>query len=347
MKKLIQRLRIFLGVSLLLVLLSVLFINYQMNKLIVLESSEMLFDIPTGSGLGSVLRDLEKISVLQTYPLVFQIYARLTSGEGHIKAGEYQIPTSLTHKELLALFRSGKVRQYTITFPEGIVCAEWLIKISEMEELKNDVIEPACENLMALLGKAGTHAEGQFYPDTYHFVKGSTGLDIMRRAHERMVSVLRQVWSERQENLPLSTAYEALILASIVEKETGVAADRPNIASVFVNRLNKGMKLQSDPTIIYGMDDFDGNIRRKHLRLKTPYNTYVIPGLPPSPISNPGIDSLKAIMNPPETEFLYFVAKGDGWSYFSRTLEEHNSAVHKYQRLNRVDNYRSTPDDTP
>lgn len=348
MKKHLTFLAILTASMLLMFVCGVYFLNSQMNQPINVKAGQNLFTVPKGSGLGQVLNSLAEKQILQVSPLVLRIYARFTRSEGHVKAGEYSLSESVSHKELLGLLRSGKVIQYQITFPEGIRCNEWSMKIKTVldsyERVDKNEIDSDCENLMGYLGKPGLKAEGQFYPDTYNYTKDDTSVDIFRRAHSRMESVINEAWTSRHEKLPFKTPYDALILASIVEKETGAEEDRGKIASVFVNRLRKAMKLQSDPTIIYGIEDFDGNLRRRHIREETPFNTYVIKGLPPTPICNPGKASILAVLNPPETEYLYFVAKGDGRSYFSKSLEEHNKAVRQFQLINRAKNYKSVPD---
>mgnify|MGYP000117690741 FL=1 len=199
------------------------------------------------------------------------------------------------------------------------------------------------QEIEKLLGlEATSHLEGQFYPDTYNFHKGDSDLDILKRAHNRLKTILGEEWAARQKDLPLESAYEALILASIIEKETGVPEERPEIAGVFVRRLQKKMRLQTDPTVIYGLgDNYQGNITRKHLRQDTIYNTYRISGLPPTPIALVGRAAIHAALNPKPGKSLYFVAKGDGSHYFSATLEEHNKAVRKFQ-LKRRSDYRSS-----
>lgn len=322
---------------------SLFYLNTVLNALISLPESGLVFNIKRGAGTAQVFDELARQRILNVHPLIMKGYARLTaSKEGSVKAGEYELTQGLTHKALLALFRSGKVIQYALTFPEGYRCAEWL-RIMEGKLPLEDGIGPDCEGLMDKMGFPGESAEGQLYPDTYHYTRDDTALSVLTRARQRMQKMLASAWSNRQEGLPFTNAADALVLASIVEKETGAEADRGTIASVFVNRLNKGMKLQSDPTVIYGLKDFDGNLQRKHLKAASPYNTYVIRGLPPTPISNPGSKSIYAVLNPPETDYLYFVAKGNGRSYFSKTLSEHNEAVRQYQILNRREDYQSRP----
>jgi UPF0755 protein len=226
---------------------------------------------------------------------------------------------------------SGKTIQYPVTLVEGWTFRQAVDHIAE-DPRYGDLLGKSDADLMAALGRGGEHPEGRFFPDTYAFPRAATGLDVLRRALERMDQVLAEEWAARAPDLPIDSPYEALILASIVEKETGLAEERPAIAGVFTRRLQKGMRLQTDPTVIYGMGErFDGDIRRADLREATPYNTYVITGLPPTPIALPGRAAIHAALNPEPGEALYFVARGDGGHVFSATLEEHNAAVRKYQ----------------
>jgi UPF0755 protein len=299
------------------------------------------FEIEKGAGLNTVLHRLASDDITPVPALLLKLYALITLSNGSVKAGEYGLSESLTTKTLLDKFRRGDVITYSITFPEGLRLSQWL------ELMKS---EPA---IAITLSKAADidgkieglpdDLEGQFFPDTYSYTKSATDISILRRAHLRMQKVLDDAWSSRADWMTLASKREALILASIIEKETGVPADRATIAGVFVNRLTLGMKLQSDPTVIYAMDDFDGDLKRRHLRTPSPYNTYTIPRLPIGPICNPGAGSIAAALNPPESDYLYFVAKGDGTSYFSTSLAEHNAAVVQFQKAGRVKNYSSTP----
>ena len=242
---------------------------------------------------------------------------------------------------LLNKLRRGDVITYSITFPEGWHLSQWL-DLMKSEPAIAITLSSAAEVAGKIEGIQGD-SQGQFFPDTYSYTKNATDTSILRRAHLRMQKVLDEAWLNRTDGVTLKSKHEALILASIIEKETGVSADRSAIAGVFVNRLSQGMKLQSDPTVIFGMEDFDGDLKRRHLRTPSPYNTYTIPRLPIGPICNPGAGSIAAALNPPESDYLYFVAKGDGTSYFSTSLEEHNAAVVQFQKAGRVKNYSSTP----
>jgi UPF0755 protein len=234
--------------------------------------------------------------------------------------------------ELLDKLARGEVVLAEILFVEGTTLRQWLAQIAAQPKLRSTLPARDEAAVRAALGMEEKHAEGWFFPDTYRFAPGTTDVELLRRAHAAMKKRLAEYWAGREEGLPLKTPYEGLILASIVEKETGVAAERPLIAAVFVNRLRKGMRLQTDPTVIYGIGEkFDGNIRRRDLTTDTPWNTYTRDGLPPTPIAMPGAGSLAAVARPASSEFLYFVGKGDGTHYFSKSLEEHNRAVAKYQ----------------
>ena len=239
---------------------------------------------------------------------------------------------SLKPDDLLALLVSGKSVGYSLTLVEGWNIRQVRAAVAGHEALKQTLEGVDDVQLMELLGLPGEHPEGRFFPDTYRFTRGMRDLDFLRRAQRKMDRELAAAWAEKSEDAPLKSPYEALILASIVEKETGQADERPRIAGVFARRLRKGMKLQTDPTVIYGMGErFDGNIRRRDLREDTPYNTYVHAGLPPTPIAMPGREALLAAVNPAPGKAIYFVAKGDGSHAFSATLAEHNAAVRKYQ----------------
>jgi UPF0755 protein len=284
-----------------------------------------------GSSVSSLANDLAAQGVVEK-PLYLKILARLDGSAPKIKAGEYNIPQGTTPASLLALLVAGEVVSHSLTLVEGWTFREVLQAVAGSPVLVHTLEQLSDSEIMDRLEMAGEHPEGRFLPDTYHFPRGTTDLAFLKRAAKAMDQVLEAKWPERDENLPLKTAYEALILASIVEKETGLASERPEIAGVFVRRLQKGMKLQTDPTVIYGIgESFDGNIRRSDLTRDTPYNTYTRNGLTPTPICMPGIDAIDAVLHPKSGKALYFVAKGDGSHYFSGTLEEHNKAVRKYQ----------------
>lgn len=308
-----------------------------------LPSSNVVIEINKGDSLNKVLNKLTQMKVLPS-PYIAKIYAREKELSNKIKTGEFSLKNDLTIPQLFSLITSNKQVTYKIQFIEGSTFNDVkrvLLASSQLVHHLKDKSE--IEILNALhLGDKIKHLEGQFYPDTYTFHKNDTDINILKRAHNRLQSILAKEWALRKKNLPLKTPYEALILASIIEKETGAAHERKEISGVFIRRLNKGMRLQTDPTVIYGLGErYQGNLKRKHLREKTPYNTYRINGLPPTPIALVGRDAIHAAVNPKAGESLYFVAKGDGTHQFSETIQAHNKAVRAYQ-LTRRAGYRST-----
>ena len=291
----------------------------------------VVFEIPRGASIASVARELESRDLISQAGWL-RVHARLDYQEKWIKAGEYKLLPGLTPDSLLALFVSGKAVDYSITLIEGWNFKQMMAEIEAHPVLQQTLSGLSGEAIMQKLGHGDEHPEGRFFPDTYSFPRNTTDLDVLRRAYTKMSRVLQDAWAGRDENIQLKSPYEALILASIVEKETGAAGERAEISGVFSRRLRKGMKLQTDPTVIYGMGDrYKGNIRRKDLREDTPYNTYVHTGLPPTPICMPGEDAIVAAVQPKAGKSLYFVAKGDGSHQFSDTLRQHNNAVRKYQ----------------
>ena len=258
---------------------------------------------------------------------------RLSGQDRAIKAGNYEIPPGTTPRGLLQKLVRGEESLRAITLVEGWNWRQVRQALAREDQLKNELASLSDEALMAQLGRPGVHPEGRFFPDTYTFAKGSSDIALLRRAMHAMDKRLEAAWAQRAADSPLKSADEALILASIVEKETGKASDRAQIAGVFANRLRIGMLLQTDPTVIYGLGEkFDGNLRRRDLQTDTPWNTYTRAGLPPTPIAMPGKASLLAAVQPQATRALYFVARGDGTSQFSESLDEHNRAVNRYQR---------------
>lgn len=264
----------------------------------------------------------------------FRLLARRAGGR--IKAGEYRLEPGVTPEGLLALLASGQSVQYSLTLVEGWSFAQVMAAVAAAPELAHTLPGPTAAEggtaVMSAIGHPGEHPEGRFLPETYHFPRGLSDAAFLRRAYQAMSELLAAEWERRAEGLPLAGPYEALILASIVEKETGAAAERPQIAGVFVRRLQRGMLLQTDPTVIYGLGPaFDGDLRRRDLERDTPYNTYTRRGLPPTPIAMPGRAAIQAALHPADGESLYFVARGDGTHHFSATLAEHNRAVAKFQ----------------
>jgi UPF0755 protein len=290
------------------------------------------FSLKAGSSLRAVAQQMVDAGVLP-HPAAFVLLARAMGESGNVKAGSYEIDAPLTLLQLLRRVTRGDYTLSTITFVEGWTFKQMRKALDGTPALKHDTLGLSEADILQRLAIAAALPEGLFFPDTYHFSHGTSDLAILRRAHRLMQAHLTAQWEKRALNLPLASPYDALILASIVEKETGRAEERALIASVFVNRLRIGMKLQTDPTVIYGLGDaFDGNLRRRDLVTDTPYNTYTRTGLPPTPIALPGLASLTAVLNPENSDMLYFVARGDGSSHFSRTLAEHDRAVTKYQR---------------
>lgn len=288
------------------------------------------FTVRTGASLKSVAQQLANDGVLLEGQSLW-LLGRLLGKAGSIQAGTYRLDRPITPPELLDKLARGDVVLVEILFVEGHTMRQWLAQVAKHPHVRHTLAGKTDAELRTIFG-LDQPLEGWFFPDTYRFSPGSADIDILKRAHAAMKRRLAEAWAARDPDLPLKTPYEALILASIVEKETGQASERPAIASVFVNRLRIGMRLQTDPTVIYGMGEtFDGNIRKRDLTTDTPWNTYTRDGLPPTPIAMPGMGSLRAVMRPAETRFLYFVGKGDGTHEFSRSLEEHNRAVAKYQ----------------
>ena len=289
------------------------------------------FDVKSGASLKSVARELVAAGVLPAeLPLV--ALARLKGADRAIKAGNYEIGAGITLPQLLDKLTQGDVTQSGLTLVEGSTFAELAATLAANPAIAKTVLDQSTAEIARRTGVPGTSLEGWFFPDTYFFAAGSSDLALLVRAHRLMRERLDRAWAKRAADLPLKEPYELLILASVVEKETGRAADRPLIASVFVNRLRIGMRLQSDPTVIYGLGaQFDGNLRKRDLEADTAWNTYTRDGLPPTPIALPGQAALDAVANPPQTPYLYFVARGDGTSEFSANLAEHNRAVAKFQ----------------
>lgn len=287
--------------------------------------------VKKGRSLRGVSGDLTAQGVLSE-PWSFVWMARVLGRAGEVQAGIYRLPERITPLRLLDMFARGEVTEAQITFIEGWTFAQVRMALAQHPHVAKDSAELTDQQILHRLHANETHPEGLFFPDTYHFSPGASDLTILTRAYEKMQSRLDALWTTRASDLPYSSPYQALIMASIVEKETGVASDRPMIAAVFVNRLRKQMRLQTDPSVIYGMGArFDGNLRRRDLESDSPYNTYTRAGLPPTPIALPGEAALQAALRPASTSALYFVAKGDGSSQFSHNLDDHNRAVRKYQ----------------
>jgi len=318
--------------------------RYMLTMTVQVPSQGMVFEIAPGVPIQRVARDLESAGVLPS-SLWVRAYVRLNPEVNHFRAGEYLLEPGLTLPQLIKRFVDGKILDYPIQFVEGWTFADALQELARHSKLMQKTEGQSPQEIMAALGRPDSHPEGQFFPDTYRYHKGMSDIDVLTIAMQRMDWVLNQEWPERQEGLPIKSPYEALILASIIEKETGVAHERGKIAGVFVRRLEKGMRLQTDPTVIYGLGErYAGNLTRKNLREETEYNTYRISGLPPTPIALPGREAIHAALHPEAGKELFFVARGDGSHEFTATLAEHREAVLKYQIRERRSDYRSRPD---
>ena len=298
-----------------------------------LKSSPLQFSISSGSTLRSASQQMVEAGVIAS-ALPFEVLTRIFGDPRNVKAGQYEVEQGITPLDLIEkITRGGKNSSLAITFVEGWTFKQMRKALDDNPALKHDTQGLSDAEVLQRLGIEHKSPEGLFFPNTFHFTTGGSDLHILRRSYELMQKHLAAEWAQRAPNLPLANPYEALILASIVEKETGKAVERSTISAVFLNRLRLGMKLQTDPTVIYGLGDaFDGNLRKQDLVSDTPYNTYVRTGMPPTPIAMPGLASLHAALHPAATDALYFVAKGDGSSHFSRSLEEHDRAVNKYQK---------------
>ncbi len=307
------------------------YLAYYAKSPLNIPSASQEVSIKANSGLSSIANQLVDQGVINN-KLLFVMLARVMGKESSLQAGEYTLNANVTPYELLLSLTSGKTTQAKITFIEGKTFRDMLANLEKNPAVTSTLQQLSNADIMALINPEQSHPEGLFFPDTYYFDRGTKDIVLLKRAHEIMTAKLEQAWQAREPGLPYKNSYEALIMASIVEKETGQASERPMIAGVFVNRMRIGMKLQTDPTVIYGMgDSFDGNIRRKDLRKDTSYNTYTRYGLPPTPIAMPSLASIEAALHPAKTKALYFVGKGDGSHAFSNSLVDHNRAVAKYQ----------------
>ncbi|RGE45485.1 endolytic transglycosylase MltG [Comamonas testosteroni] len=297
-----------------------------------LAKPNLELEIEPGTTPRGVAQNVVKAGV-QTDARLLYAWFRLSGKDRSIKAGNYELSTGLTPYELLQKLARGEESLRALTIVEGWNWRQVRAALAREEFLKHDSAGLSDEAVMTALDRAGVHPEGRFFPDTYTYAKGSSDMAVLRRAMHAMDRRLADAWEMRAANTPLKSADEALILASIVEKETGKAVDRAQIAGVFSNRLRIGMLLQTDPSVIYGLGaKFDGNLRKRDLQTDTPWNTYTRGGLPITPIAMPGKAALMAAVQPEQTKALYFVARGDGTSHFSATLDEHNRAVNRYQR---------------
>ncbi|MDR5873984.1 endolytic transglycosylase MltG [Halomonas sp. CUBES01] len=293
----------------------------------------VLYQVPSGAGFSRVIMDLEAQGVIDD-SWAFLLLIKLAPDElPALRTGEYRLSPGMNGKELIALLGSNDVVTYSLTFPEGWTFEQMRDRLNVAPKLEHRTADMSDEKIMALLGREGTHPEGWFFPDTYRYHLGMSDVDILQQSLSRMERMLEEAWAERADDLTIDSPYEALIMASLIERETGAPEERREIAGVFKRRMERGMRLQTDPTVIYGMGGrYEGQITYADLREATAYNTYVIDGLPPTPIAMPGEASLEAAVNPLPGDTLYFVARGDGTHKFSRTLREHNNAVNRYIR---------------
>lgn len=305
---------------------------YQINKPVQLPVVPYEFSIEPGSSLRSVATQLASAGVLHD-TWSFVLLSRAMGLASSLKAGDYEIAEGTSPLQLLERITKGDINQSEVRFIEGWTFLQLRQALDEHPSVRHDTANLSDKEILQLIGANETAAEGLFFPDTYFFARGSSDTAILKRAYRVMQTHLNRTWAERTVNLPLTDPYQALILASIVEKETGKESDRAMIAGVFINRLRAGMLLQTDPAVIYGLGKkFDGNLRKKDLLTDQEYNTYTRRGLPPTPIALPGLASIQAALNPAKTDALYFVAKGKGESHFSSHLEGHNRAVSRYQK---------------
>lgn len=323
--------------------LSWLWVSYQetLDKTLELEKNSIDYSIKSGSSLSAVIYDLANKNIIK-HPRYLLWHARINGLADEMQAGDYRLTQDLKTKEFLDNIFTGKVIQYSLTIIEGWSFKQLISEINKHPHIKHTVEKSSEQDIMDKLGLSGKHPEGMFLPDTYHFPKQLSDIEFLKRAYSSMQNVLKEEWNNRAVGLSYKTAYEALIMASIVEKETGQTKERDQIAGVFLRRIDKRMRLQTDPTVIYGMGDkFKGNLRKRDLLRDTPYNTYRRRGLPPTPIALPGRDAINAALNPADGDALYFVSRGDGSHVFSATLKEHNNAVIKYQLKGRARSFSS------
>lgn len=292
----------------------------------------MVYELKSGYSLTQVAKDLKALQVLN-YPRLWIGYARLRGQSTQLKPGEYFLTQTVTPVRLLQNFSQGNIIHYGFTIPEGWTFRQILTALDNAAHLQHRLTNLSEIEVMQRLGQAGASPEGRCFPDTYHFYANMSDVELLQQCFQKMERILAREWQQRAAGLPYKTPYEALIMASIIEKETGVTVERDRIAGVFINRLQQSMRLQSDPTVIYGLaEHYHGNLTQAHLQGATPFNTYKIAGLPPTPIASPGLAAIKAALHPMLTGDLYFVSKGNGEHQFSTNLSEHNQAVTKFQR---------------
>ncbi len=305
-----------------------------------------VMEVPAGATPGGVLKRLESEGVLHD-AFWLRLYWRFNLSGQALHSGEYQLNPGATAKDMLALWQRGDVVQYSLTLVEGWNFRQVRAALAKQAKLAQTITDLTDAQVMERVGQPGVFPEGRFFPDTYRYVRGMSDVDLLKQAFARLAAVLDEEWQQRSADVPYKDAYDALIMASMIEKETGVPQERGQIAGVFVRRLQQGMQLQTDPTVIYGLGErYTGKLTRAHLREATPYNTYVIAGMPPTPIAMVGREAIHAALNPVDGQSLYFVARGDGSHVFSDDLDAHNRAVREFQLKRRAD-YRSSPAPVP
>jgi len=304
----------------------------QSKPMIPLDEAAEAIIVEPGSSFAVIAESLQAKGLIDS-PLLFSLHARINNLAQRLQAGEYAIEPGLTAAALLRRMAAGEVIQHQFTIIEGWRFETLMAEIHAHPAIEKTLsAQASAAEVMAAIDRSGIHPEGRFLPETYSFPRGTSDVALLRRANRALEAALAEIWAERAAGLPLDSPEEALILASIIEKETGYAAERARIAGVFIRRLERGMRLQTDPTVIYGLGDaFDGDLKRIHLRTDTPYNTYTRHGLPPTPIALPGAAALRAAVNPAEGSSLFFVSRGDGRHVFSETYDEHRAAVRRYQ----------------
>lgn len=309
-------------------------------------TQEQLLDVPAGATPTGTFNRLQADNTLQD-AFWLRLYWRFNLEGQPLHSGEYRMTPGMTARDLIGLWQRGDVVQYSLTLVEGWNFRQVRSALAKHEKIEQTLDGLSDSEVMEKLGHPGVFPEGRFFPDTYRFVRGMTDAELLEKAYDRLDKVLAQEWAQRAPDLPYTEPYQALIMASLVEKETGVPQERGQIAGVFVRRMKIGMPLQTDPTVIYGLGErYNGKLTRAHLREPTPYNTYTIPGLPPTPIAMVGREAIYAALHPVSGTSLYFVAKGDGSHTFSDDLDAHNNAVREFQIKRRAD-YRSSPAPTP
>ena len=320
----------------LVLLVAFAFISSKLNEGI---DQSTIAEVPTGSTILDLFDKLKEDSLINSNRTVLKLYSRFTEGRGSIKAGKYNLVEGMTVREIIKLLRAGAVVSYRATFPEGWTFSQWREKLLVLPHLDKKIIGMSDSEIAGLVGIKG-EIEGWFFPDTYYYSLETSDLDLLKSAYRKMKEIIALEWSSKSTERPIKSPYEAIILASLVEKETGYGPDRAKIGSVFLNRLRSKMRLESDPTVIYGLgDSFDGDLKKRHLRSDNPFNTYTRFGLPPTPIASPGRESINAVLSEVPSPFYYFVAMGNGKSYFSKNYEEHLAAVKRYQ----LGNSKRTP----